>query len=320
MITVSVLMLTYNHEKYIEEAINGVLMQECDFNVELIIADDNSPDNTETIVKNFIKNHPKKSWVKYTRHKVNRGIRENATWTLQQARGNYIAICEGDDYWIDPLKLKKQVDFLNNNPDYGLVTSDFHIYNQSTGQLEESIYKNKPDKFPIYTKMEDILLASGFMAPPTWLYRTKYALRSKMDYTDPSFAQLLKIFANSKVHVTTEPTAVYRKLEESASHSKSIAKRYNREIGILSIQLEYIRKYDLSKELELNVLKKHCRVILPALVALGKKDEIDKALFYLPKHERTLKDSFFIMCSKTIPGKSLVKKLYSLRDNYLSKF
>ena len=64
MITVSVLMLTYNHEKYIEEAINGVLMQECDFNVELIIADDNSPDNTETIVKNFIKNHPKKSWIK----------------------------------------------------------------------------------------------------------------------------------------------------------------------------------------------------------------------------------------------------------------
>lgn len=117
-IFVSVIMITYKHEQFIAKAIEGVLMQKCDFEVELIIADDCSPDKTEEKVFQIIKNHPKNSWIKYTKHKTNKGMISNFNWALNQCKGKYIALCEGDDYWTDPLKLQKQVDFLEANQEY----------------------------------------------------------------------------------------------------------------------------------------------------------------------------------------------------------
>jgi glycosyltransferase involved in cell wall biosynthesis len=112
---VSVCMITYGHEKFIEHAINGVLMQECDFEIELIIANDCSPDATDEIINRIIKSHPKGNVIKYIRHNKNKGIHSNFIWTINEAKGKYIALCEGDDYWIDPNKLQKQVDFLEEN-------------------------------------------------------------------------------------------------------------------------------------------------------------------------------------------------------------
>lgn len=121
ILTVSVLMITYGHEKFIEQAINGVLMQECDFDFELILANDCSPDTTDEIIKSILIKHPKASCIKYTSHDKNMGPTLNFMFTLQEAKGKYIAICEGDDYWTDTLKLQKQVDFLNQNLEYNLV-------------------------------------------------------------------------------------------------------------------------------------------------------------------------------------------------------
>jgi glycosyltransferase involved in cell wall biosynthesis len=122
---VSVVMITYGHESFIEKAVEGVLMQKCDFEVELIIADDCSPDNTQAIVKNIIKKHPKSCWIKYTRHQKNKGVQSNFLWSLRKSLGKYIAICEGDDYWTDPLKLQKQVNFMDANQDTVLT---YHLY------------------------------------------------------------------------------------------------------------------------------------------------------------------------------------------------
>ncbi len=112
--TASVVMITYLHEAFIAEAINGVLMQQCNFDVELIISDDCSPDNTKLVVESF-KDHPNFKWINYIRHDSNKGMMGNYIWALEQASGKYIALCEGDDYWIDPLKLQKQVEFLEQN-------------------------------------------------------------------------------------------------------------------------------------------------------------------------------------------------------------
>ena len=120
--SVSVVMITYGHEKFIAEAINGVLMQECEFDVELIISNDCSPDNTDLVVKKIIEEHPNRNWIKYVKHKTNLGMMPNFIWALEQTKGKYIALCEGDDYWIDPLKLQKQVDFLEVNPDFVMTT------------------------------------------------------------------------------------------------------------------------------------------------------------------------------------------------------
>lgn len=115
---VSVITCTYGHEKYIAETLQGVLMQQYDGTVEFIIADDHSPDNTKEVIKNYFKEHPapENFEIKYTQHDKNKGINPNFIWALEQASGKYIALCEGDDYWLDPLKLKKQVQVLESNP------------------------------------------------------------------------------------------------------------------------------------------------------------------------------------------------------------
>lgn len=119
-------MITYNHENYISEAIEGVLMQECDFEVELIIADDASLDQTGRIVKKYIDSHPRGHWIQYARHDQNKGMMRNFVWALEQCKGKYIALCEGDDFWIDSKKISKQINFLEINSEFCL---SFHSVN-----------------------------------------------------------------------------------------------------------------------------------------------------------------------------------------------
>ncbi len=119
-ILVSIVMITYGHEKYIEEAINGVFIQKTDFPVELIIANDNSLDNTDEIIKKVINKRPLNIEINYTKHKKNLGVIQNFIWSLDQSKGKYIALCEGDDYWTDEFKLQKQVDFLEKHNDFSM--------------------------------------------------------------------------------------------------------------------------------------------------------------------------------------------------------
>ncbi|QBZ97868.1 glycosyltransferase family 2 protein [Flavobacterium sangjuense] len=118
---VSVVMITYGHENFIREAISGVLMQECSFEVELIIANDCSPDDTDIIVNDIRKCYDGPHKIHYHKHINNLGIMPNFIWAVKQSKGKYIALCEGDDYWTDPLKLQKQVDFLEHNTDFFMV-------------------------------------------------------------------------------------------------------------------------------------------------------------------------------------------------------
>ncbi len=112
---VSVCMITYNHEKYISEAIENILAQKTNFPIELIIGDDCSKDNTSDLCFRYEFAHPGK--IKLLKAEKNYGMILNFLRTLRACRGKYIALCEGDDYWIDPDKLQKQVDFLEMNQD-----------------------------------------------------------------------------------------------------------------------------------------------------------------------------------------------------------
>lgn len=114
-ISVSVIMITYGQEKYITQAIESILMQKTNFEIELIIGDDHPANKSELIVEAIIKNHEKGKLIKYTRHTKNKGIVDNLAWAMQQGKGKYLAICEGDDYWTDPLKLQKQFNYMESN-------------------------------------------------------------------------------------------------------------------------------------------------------------------------------------------------------------
>ena len=135
---VSVCMITYNHEKFISQAIESVLMQKTDFEYELVIGEDYSTDSTREIVKQYAEKYPDR--IKTLLHPENLGMQTNFTETLKACNGEYIALLEGDDYWTDPLKLQKQVDFLENNLDYFLCIHpcEFLIHKNNG-----SIIKNK---------------------------------------------------------------------------------------------------------------------------------------------------------------------------------
>ena len=112
-------MIAYRHEAYIRQAIESVLSQDVDFHIELVIGDDCSPDGTAAICEEFAH---RDSRVHLLSRERNLGVMSNITRTLLACGGEYIALCEGDDYWTDPQKLRKQVQFLDASPDYSGTT------------------------------------------------------------------------------------------------------------------------------------------------------------------------------------------------------
>lgn len=165
---VSVIMITYKHEAFIAEAISGVLMQEVNFPVELIIADDCSPDKTEEVISSF-QAHKNYHWIKYTRHQTNKGMMPNFIWALEQCKGKYIALCEGDDYWTDPYKLQKQVDFLESNEKYVLT---FHnVVSVDADNKPVDTFNRLPDKFKRDYKGIELMMGQGVLPTLTLCFR-----------------------------------------------------------------------------------------------------------------------------------------------------
>jgi glycosyltransferase involved in cell wall biosynthesis len=117
-VKLSVMMITYNHEKFIAQALNSILTQHVNFDYEIVVGEDHSTDNTREILMAFHKRHPKRI-VPLFRDK-NMGAIQNMGATLAACRGTYIALLEGDDYWTDRYKLQKQVDFLDSNPAFAM--------------------------------------------------------------------------------------------------------------------------------------------------------------------------------------------------------
>jgi glycosyltransferase involved in cell wall biosynthesis len=146
---VSVCMITYNHEKYISQAIESVLMQKADFPIELVIGEDYSTDITASIVRKY--ESERSNIVKARYNNPNLGMIPNFVKTLHECKGKYIALLEGDDYWTDPLKLQKQVNYLDMQKN---AIACFH----------DSIFVNE---------QSDILLSRKFPQPPTYKNHTE---------------------------------------------------------------------------------------------------------------------------------------------------
>lgn len=126
---VSVVCCTYNHELYIRQCLEGFVMQKTNFAFEVLVHDDASTDKTVDIIREYETKYPDIIKPIYqTENQYSKGVRINAIFNYPRAKGKYLALCEGDDYWIDPLKLQKQVDFLEANPDYSLCGSNGIIF------------------------------------------------------------------------------------------------------------------------------------------------------------------------------------------------
>lgn len=125
---VSICCITYNHVQYIRRAIEGFLMQKTNFAFEILIHDDASSDGTSEIIKEYQQRFPELIYpIFQTENQYSKGIRTSLL-NLKRAVGHYIALCEGDDYWIDPFKLQKQFDFMTNNHDFSMVFTGCEIH------------------------------------------------------------------------------------------------------------------------------------------------------------------------------------------------
>ena len=161
---ISVVTITYGHQDYITETLDGVFMQQYDGPIEFIIANDNSPDNTDEVIKGYLATRqiPANFEVKYTKHSKNLGMIPNFKWALGQAEGKYIAFCEGDDYWSEVSKLSKQVECLEKNEDiaccgcyvtierFGKMDEPVKSYNEEESSLKNLVFKLP---FPTLTMM-----------------------------------------------------------------------------------------------------------------------------------------------------------------------
>lgn len=137
-IKISVVVTSYNHEKYIKECIDSILMQEgVDF--ELIIGDDHSQDNTRNILKEYQKQYPEA--IKLLPLAENLGVTKNLKRCLKEATGDYIAICEGDDYWTDPHKLQKQATFLEKRKNCSMCFNSVLVYYNDKNQPDYILHK-----------------------------------------------------------------------------------------------------------------------------------------------------------------------------------
>lgn len=189
-ILISISCATYNHAPYIRQCLDGFLMQEGNFMIEILIHDDASTDGTADIIREYKENYPDiifpiyQTENQYSKKSV-RGI--NATFNFPRAKGKYIAMCEGDDYWTDPHKLQKQVDFLKANPDFNLCCHDWEV--NTDGIITSS---------PIHNKYKKIFYFDFDTLPWIWITKTNTLLFKNHAF---DFSILQRYQYNRDVHI-----------------------------------------------------------------------------------------------------------------------
>lgn len=240
-------MPTYNHEKYISQAIDSALAQKTGYDWELLINDDCSTDGTLKIAEEYASKYPEK--IRLFKQEKNQGLLKSYKFLLSQAKGKYIAILESDDKWSNPEKLEKQISFLESHDEYGLCCSDYENINESgevLGDVIKDFDRNQNDDW------YDALMSFASIGALTIVFRKsifdEYCFID--DYIDRKFqtfdrATWLSIARHSKCHFIHENLASYRVMSSSISNSGSFEKALSFANSIMDIHEYVIGLYGL---------------------------------------------------------------------------
>lgn len=210
---VSISCITYNHANYIKQCLDGFLLQETQFPYEVLIHDDASTDGTEEIIREYHAKYPaiikplyekKNQWVE--------GRRGSVAFNFPRAKGKYIAMCEGDDYWVDPCKLQKQVDYLESNDIAAGCFTDCRILNENGNEIEKAIvfpqkYRESHSQHMCLTE-----LSSGY-GTATLVFRSSVIAKGLPRYYLSSVSDYLldiAITEHGTLDYLPELTSVYR--------------------------------------------------------------------------------------------------------------
>ena len=246
-------MIAYNHEKYIAQAIEGVLSQRTTFPLELVIGEDYSSDNTRTICKEFANENP--NLIRVISRRSNVGMSRNFADTLSNCKGRFVALCDGDDYWTDIYKLQKQVDFFEKNEEFAICFHRVSVRDELTGELTREFYRDPDD----ITDIKDLLTSGGHYIPTA-----SCMIRNFFDDGFPSFFNeyamdivlYLLAAAGGKIKFIDENMAVYR------IHNRSYSGTENR-VNQLQYVIDAVNRvkdhFHPSFEGEFNVFIGHAR-------------------------------------------------------------
>lgn len=224
---VSVCIPTYNHEKFIGQTLDGVLMQKTNFDIEIVIGDDASTDNAPQIIAAYEKQHP--DLFRAFLHQQNQGPKEpkefagrnNVLMLLKACKGDYVALCEGDDYWTDPLKLQKQFDFMEANPDYMICHHNMKVIYEDNSPEH---FFNTPDQ-KTHSTINDILEDRWFIATASTFYRNYFLNHDFAEWHSRAaagdWALVIQLAARGHIHYIPETMGVYRKHRGGLSNVQS---------------------------------------------------------------------------------------------------
>lgn len=241
---VSIRCMVYNHEPYLRQCLDGFVMQKTSFAFEAIVHDDASTDGSAAIIREYAEKYPdiiKPIYEKENQYsKYDGSLRRILNAAIHPA-AKYIAMCEGDDYWIDPLKLQKQVDFLEGNPEYSLC---FHnaMEHYENGIKEDKCFSNIEDRdysgVEIYEKWI-VPTASVVFRKSIMLYDRYEEVMSNKNFINKDIILFLLCVESGKVRGMKDIMSVYRRHDKSMTADHSVEKT----LLIANQQLEIYRVF-----------------------------------------------------------------------------
>jgi glucosyltransferase len=242
-VLVSVICTNYNKGSWIGEAIESFLNQKTNFTFEILLIDDKSTDESRDIIKEYAKKYP--SNIRAFYNKENLGITKTWIKICKEAKGKYIARCDGDDYWIDNQKLQKQVDVLEVNDDSKWCTTDYDIVTPEGKTTHQSAVEtgffDRPNSYA------EMLATKGMTMASTWLVDTQLMrdINNKLNEAaiDDTFNIQMDLFNRTKLTYLPKSMAAYRMNEGSDSKPIDDNIAHKRDERLLETQLEYINKY-----------------------------------------------------------------------------
>ena len=247
---VSVCCLTYNHVKYVGQCLEGFACQKTNFPFEILIHDDASQDDTQNVILEFAAKYDSEV-VKPICQKINQfsqGISPLRQILLPRVKGKYIALCEGDDYWTDPLKLQKQVDFLEAHPEYGMCYTQCVSYRQNTVKFDRTPWGGPNESLESLLRMNTVpTLTVMFRADLLRAYVAEIRPHER-DWLMGDYPMWLYFAGNSKIKFLNATTGVYRVLSDSASHASAWQQRIRFIDSTWDIQRFYIERYGIPAE------------------------------------------------------------------------
>jgi len=230
----SVCLITYNHNNFIRQTIESLLMQKTSFPFMIVIGEDYSTDDTADIVMEYVNKYPR--IIKAICNSQNIGAMANLIKTLQECEGKYIAYCEGDDYWTDPYKLQKQVDFLEANPECSLCCHMVGRINCENGveEMSDLINENR------YLTNEEIILAHGMKTPTlSYLFRNQHIKNLPIWVQKAPIGDIPLVYylmMNGKVFCFKDKMGIYR---INSPNSWSVSQRKSSLLKTFKFRIKY---------------------------------------------------------------------------------